>query len=91
MLKSSWASKALPCSTPVKFKARQIQNGDLVLREIRMRLKFLLDVVLDCLSLDRPAMTLTGGEALRIRLATQIGAGLTGKVYELDETIIGLT
>jgi excinuclease ABC subunit A len=69
---------------------RQIQIGDLVLREIRMRLKFLLDVGLDYLSLDRPAMTLSGGEAQRIRLATQIGAGLTGVLYVLDEPSIGL-
>jgi len=69
---------------------RQIQIGDLVLREIRLRLKFLLDVGLDYLSLDRPAMTLSGGEAQRIRLATQIGAGLTGVLYVLDEPSIGL-
>ena len=76
---------AEPLLTP-----RQIQIGDLVLREIRMRLKFLLDVGLDYLSLDRPAMTLSGGEAQRIRLATQIGAGLTGVLYVLDEPSIGL-
>ncbi|MEB3350930.1 MAG: excinuclease ABC subunit UvrA [Cyanobacteriota bacterium] len=69
---------------------RQIQIGELVLREIRMRLKFLIDVGLDYLSLDRPAMTLSGGEAQRIRLATQIGAGLTGVLYVLDEPSIGL-
>ena len=69
---------------------RQIQIGDLVLREIRLRLRFLLDVGLDYLSLDRPAMTLSGGEAQRIRLATQIGAGLTGVLYVLDEPSIGL-
>jgi excinuclease ABC subunit A len=72
------------------LNARQIQIGDLVLREIRMRLRFLLDVGLDYLSLDRPAMTLSGGEAQRIRLATQIGAGLTGVLYVLDEPSIGL-
>ncbi|WP_255107472.1 excinuclease ABC subunit UvrA [Synechococcus sp. RedBA-s] len=72
------------------LKPRQIQIGDLVLREIRMRLKFLLDVGLEYLSLDRPAMTLSGGEAQRIRLATQIGAGLTGVLYVLDEPSIGL-
>ena len=72
------------------LSARQIQIGELVLREIRMRLKFLLDVGLDYLSLDRPAMTLSGGEAQRIRLATQIGAGLTGVLYVLDEPSIGL-
>ncbi|MEB3176587.1 MAG: excinuclease ABC subunit UvrA [Synechococcus sp.] len=69
---------------------RQIQIADLVLREIRMRLRFLIDVGLDYLSLDRPAMTLSGGEAQRIRLATQIGAGLTGVLYVLDEPSIGL-
>ncbi len=75
---------------PALLNARQIQIGDLVMREIRMRLKFLLDVGLDYLSLDRPAMTLSGGEAQRIRLATQIGAGLTGVLYVLDEPSIGL-
>jgi excinuclease ABC subunit A len=69
---------------------RQIQIGELVLREIRLRLRFLLDVGLDYISLDRPAMTLSGGEAQRIRLATQIGAGLTGVLYVLDEPSIGL-
>ncbi len=69
---------------------RQIQIGELVLKEIRMRLTFLLDVGLDYLTLDRPAMTLSGGEAQRIRLATQIGAGLTGVLYVLDEPSIGL-
>ncbi len=70
--------------------SRQIQIGDLVLKEIHQRLRFLLDVGLDYLSLDRPAMTLSGGEAQRIRLATQIGAGLTGVLYVLDEPSIGL-
>ncbi len=72
------------------LNSRQIQIGDLVLKEIRQRLKFLLDVGLDYLTLDRPAMTLSGGEAQRIRLATQIGAGLTGVLYVLDEPSIGL-
>ncbi len=69
---------------------RQKQIGELVLKEIRLRLKFLIDVGLDYLTLDRPAMTLSGGEAQRIRLATQIGAGLTGVLYVLDEPSIGL-
>jgi excinuclease ABC subunit A len=69
---------------------RQAQIGDLVLREIKARLQFLLDVGLDYLTLDRTAMTLSGGEAQRIRLATQIGAGLTGVLYVLDEPSIGL-
>jgi excinuclease ABC subunit A len=69
---------------------RQAQIGDLVLREIKARLQFLLDVGLDYLTLDRTAMTLSGGEAQRIRLATQIGSGLTGVLYVLDEPSIGL-
>jgi len=74
----------------LKLSDRQEQIADLVLREIRARLQFLLDVGLDYLTLDRPAMTLSGGEAQRIRLATQIGSGLTGVLYVLDEPSIGL-
>ncbi len=61
-----------------------------VLKEIQARLGFLLDVGLDYLALDRPAGTLSGGEAQRIRLATQIGSGLVGVLYVLDEPSIGL-
>jgi len=61
-----------------------------VLKEIRARLRFLLDVGLEYLALDRAAATLSGGEAQRIRLATQIGAGLVGVLYVLDEPSIGL-
>ncbi|MEY2672455.1 MAG: excinuclease, partial [Actinomycetota bacterium] len=61
-----------------------------VLKEVNERLKFLIDVGLDYLSLDRPAATLAGGEAQRIRLATQIGSGLVGVLYVLDEPSIGL-
>ncbi len=61
-----------------------------VLKEIQARLGFLLDVGLDYLSLQRPAGTLSGGEAQRIRLATQIGSGLVGVLYVLDEPSIGL-
>jgi excinuclease ABC subunit A len=61
-----------------------------VIKEIDARLGFLLDVGLDYLSLDRPAGTLSGGEAQRIRLATQIGSGLVGVLYVLDEPSIGL-
>ena len=74
----------------LKLSARQTQIADLVLREVKARLQFLLDVGLDYLTLDRPAMTLSGGEAQRIRLATQIGSGLTGVLYVLDEPSIGL-
>lgn len=61
-----------------------------ILKEIRQRLQFLVDVGLDYLSLDRTAETLSGGEAQRIRLASQIGAGLVGVMYILDEPSIGL-
>ncbi|MFO7777018.1 MAG: excinuclease ABC subunit UvrA [Nitriliruptoraceae bacterium] len=64
--------------------------GARVLKEIRARLRFLLDVGLEYLTLDRAAATLSGGEAQRIRLATQIGAGLVGVLYVLDEPSIGL-
>ncbi|MBD1920561.1 excinuclease ABC subunit UvrA [Microcoleus sp. FACHB-831] len=74
----------------LKLSDRQSQIGHLVLKEICSRLQFLLDVGLDYLTLDRPAMTLSGGEAQRIRLATQIGSGLTGVLYVLDEPSIGL-
>jgi excinuclease ABC subunit A len=73
-----------------ELTSRQAQIGELVLKEIKARLQFLLDVGLDYLTLDRTAMTLSGGEAQRIRLATQIGAGLTGVLYVLDEPSIGL-
>ncbi|MGF1571106.1 MAG: excinuclease ABC subunit UvrA [Nodosilinea sp.] len=73
-----------------KLSSRQMQIGDLVLREIRARLQFMMDVGLDYLTLHRTAMTLSGGEAQRIRLATQIGSGLTGVLYVLDEPSIGL-
>ncbi|WP_421656187.1 excinuclease ABC subunit UvrA [Leptothermofonsia sp. ETS-13] len=74
----------------MQLSTRQAQIADLALREIKARLQFLLDVGLDYLTLDRPAMTLSGGEAQRIRLATQIGSGLTGVLYVLDEPSIGL-
>jgi excinuclease ABC subunit A len=74
----------------IQLSDRQAQIADLVLREIKARLQFLLDVGLNYLTLDRTAMTLSGGEAQRIRLATQIGAGLTGVLYVLDEPSIGL-
>lgn len=68
----------------------QQKIGELVLKEIRARLKFLLDVGLDYLTLSRATGTLSGGEAQRIRLATQIGSGLVGVAYILDEPSIGL-
>ena len=74
----------------MQLSSRQAQIGELVLKEIKARLQFLLDVGLDYLTIDRTAMTLSGGEAQRIRLATQIGSGLTGVLYVLDEPSIGL-
>jgi excinuclease ABC subunit A len=69
---------------------RERQIAERVLKEIGERLRFLLDVGLDYLTLDRPSGSLSGGEAQRIRLATQIGAGLVGVLYVLDEPSIGL-
>ncbi len=74
----------------ISLSAREKQIAERVLKEVHARLGFLLDVGLDYLSLARPAATLSGGEAQRIRLATQIGSGLTGVLYVLDEPSIGL-
>ena len=74
----------------VDLNAREAQIAERVLKEVHARLGFLLDVGLDYLSLERPAATLSGGEAQRIRLATQIGSGLVGVLYVLDEPSIGL-
>jgi excinuclease ABC subunit A len=74
----------------VKLSKREAQIAERVMKEVHARLGFLLDVGLDYLSLDRPAGTLSGGEAQRIRLATQIGSGLVGVLYVLDEPSIGL-
>ncbi len=69
---------------------REAQIAERVVKEINERLRFLLDVGLDYLTLSRPAGSLSGGEAQRIRLATQIGSGLVGVLYVLDEPSIGL-
>jgi excinuclease ABC subunit A len=74
----------------LELSDRETLIGARVVKEIRARLTFLLDVGLDYLTLDRPAGSLSGGEAQRIRLATQIGAGLVGVLYVLDEPSIGL-
>jgi excinuclease ABC subunit A len=93
-------SIAAVCSLPIgeaaaflgelELTARERQIAERVLKEIHARLGFLLDVGLEYLSLDRGAGTLSGGEAQRIRLATQIGSGLVGVLYVLDEPSIGL-
>ena len=74
----------------ISLSAREAQIAERVMKEVNARLGFLLDVGLDYLSLARPAATLSGGEAQRIRLATQIGSGLVGVLYVLDEPSIGL-
>jgi excinuclease ABC subunit A len=74
----------------LKLTAREKKIAERVLKEVNERLRFLVDVGLDYLSLNRAAGTLSGGEAQRIRLATQIGSGLVGVLYVLDEPSIGL-
>ena len=74
----------------IELSQRDMQIAARVLKEVNARLGFLLDVGLDYLSLDRASATLAGGEAQRIRLATQIGSGLVGVLYVLDEPSIGL-
>ena len=74
----------------LKLKGAKKEIADRIIKEIISRLKFLNNVGLDYLSLDRSADTLSGGEAQRIRLASQIGSGLTGVMYVLDEPSIGL-
>ncbi|MDN6527885.1 MAG: excinuclease ABC subunit UvrA, partial [Brevibacterium sp.] len=74
----------------LELRSRDAAVAAQVMKEINARLGFLLDVGLDYLSLDRPAGSLSGGEAQRIRLATQIGSGLVGVLYVLDEPSIGL-
>ena len=74
----------------MKLSERQLAIGSQILKEIRSRIQFLMDVGLDYLSLSRATGTLSGGEAQRIRLATQIGSGLVGVAYILDEPSIGL-
>lgn len=74
----------------LKLAGNKAQVAEKVLKEITSRLQFLINVGLDYLSLDRSAETLSGGEAQRIRLASQIGSGLTGVMYVLDEPSIGL-
>ncbi|HZE86656.1 MAG TPA: excinuclease ABC subunit UvrA [Methylomirabilota bacterium] len=75
---------------PEALSQREAEIGKMILREIKQRLSFLTDVGLEYLTLARTASTLAGGEAQRIRLASQIGSGLTGVLYVLDEPSIGL-
>jgi len=89
-IESATLAEALAHFETLKFVGAKAEIADKVVREIRSRLRFLNDVGLSYLSLDRSADTLSGGEAQRIRLASQIGSGLTGVMYVLDEPSIGL-
>ena len=82
--------EALRFFQELKLTEREEMIAHQILKEVRARLRFLVDVGLDYLTLDRAANTLAGGEAQRIRLATQIGAQLTGVLYVLDEPSVGL-
>jgi excinuclease ABC subunit A len=84
---SSYPLAVLPSC---RLANNQMEIAKEVLKEIRNRLRFLIDIGLHYLTLDRPAPTLAGGEAQRIRLASQLGSGLTGVLYVLDEPTIGL-
>ena len=84
----AWFAALAAPDTPLNQREQAIAYQ--VLKEIRGRLDFLVEVGLDYLSLDRPTVTLSGGEAQRIRLATQIGSGLMGVLYVCDEPTIGL-
>ena len=83
-------TKLLAFLNKMKLTKHQLAIGEQVLKEIRSRVSFLIDVGLDYLTLSRATGTLSGGEAQRIRLATQIGSGLVGVAYILDEPSIGL-
>ncbi|MGH9098769.1 MAG: excinuclease ABC subunit UvrA, partial [Acidimicrobiales bacterium] len=83
-------TRALEAIERLELSERDHLIADRVLKEIRERMRFLLDVGLDYLSLERASATLSGGEAQRIRLASQIGSGLVGVLYVLDEPSIGL-
>jgi excinuclease ABC subunit A len=84
----TWAERLASAESP--FGSRQVAIAERILKEIRSRLGFLVDVGLDYLTLNRSAGSLSGGEAQRIRLATQIGSRLMGVLYVLDEPSIGL-
>jgi excinuclease ABC subunit A len=84
------AAEALRFLEQLRFDGRQSAIGQKILPDILSRLRFLVQVGLDYLSLDRASATLSGGEAQRVRLATQMGSGLTGVLYILDEPSIGL-
>ena len=83
-------TEALDWVASLSLSPKEQKIAEMILRELKARFQFLINVGLDYLSLDRTASTLSGGEAQRIRLATQIGSGLIGVLYILDEPSIGL-
>ena len=83
-------SAALDFIENLSFQGFKKEVADKIVKEIKRRLRFLVDVGLDYITLDRRSSTLSGGESQRIRLATQVGSGLTGVLYVLDEPSIGL-
>ena len=86
-----WQWARLSCTfEQLQLEGRKGEIADKILKELRARYRFLVDVGLNYLTLNRSAETLSGGEAQRIRLASQIGAGLVGVMYILDEPSIGL-
>src|SRR5207237_7630912 len=88
---SRWPlARTLEFFRTLKLEGAKGQIAERIVREIANRLEFLVNVGLDYLALERSAETLSGGEAQRIRLASQIGSGLTGVMYVLDEPSIGL-
>jgi excinuclease ABC subunit A len=89
-LTSLSTEKALEFFNHLELEGEKVLIGAAVLKEIRVRLRFMVDVGLGYLTLDRKSSTLAGGEAQRIRLATQVGSGLVGVCYVLDEPTIGL-
>ncbi|MFZ0058760.1 MAG: excinuclease ABC subunit UvrA [Acidimicrobiales bacterium] len=89
-LASKPIGEALKVISSLELSGREAMIAERLLKEIRARVQFLVDVGLDYLTLDRAAATLAGGEAQRIRLASQIGSGLVGVLYVLDEPSVGL-
>jgi len=87
---SKWFKSIKSRNASLGLKPQQLAIADKILEEIELRIQFLLNIGLHYITLSRPASSLSGGEAQRIRLATQIGSGLTGVIYVCDEPSIGL-
>ena len=87
---NKWFKSIKSKNSSVHLNIQQLAIADKILEEIQLRIQFLLNIGLHYITLSRPASSLSGGEAQRIRLATQIGSGLTGVIYVCDEPSIGL-